>query len=109
MANISVYTDGSCRCNTGKGGWGAVVIQEDQIQQLSGSESHTTNNRMELLAAIKALDYISSKFDAKSDILVHTDSQYLCRGMNEWVKGWKKRGWLMANGQPMKNSDLWQQ
>jgi len=110
MKQYEIYTDGSCRMNTGKGGWGVVIVDDDQtIIELSGSETHTTNNRMELLAAIKALTHLISLPTKDTPVILYTDSQYLNRGMNEWVKGWKKRGWKMINGQPMKNSDLWQQ
>jgi len=110
MSKLTVYTDGSCRCDTGKGGWGAVIILEDgTIHKLSGSEPRTTNNRMELLAAIKALEFIAEKFDTKNNITFYTDSTYLSRGMTEWTKGWKKRQWKMKNGKAMKNQDLWLQ
>jgi ribonuclease HI len=104
MSKITIYTDGSCRCETGKGGWGAVILFDDKEFHLQGSEEHTTNNRMELLAAIKGLEAIVPE----SIISVFSDSTYLVRGMTEWVKGWKKREWKLANGQPMKNADLWQ-
>lgn len=108
MAKFEIYTDGSCRSNTGKGGWGVVVIAEnEQIQKLSGSEPHTTNNRMELLAAIEALKFIQKTYGDKQELTFYTDSTYLSRGMTEWVKGWKKRDWKMCNGQSMKNADLW--
>ncbi len=109
MSKIEIYTDGSCRSNTGKGGWGAVIIREDgSVQKYSGSEEHTTNNRMELLAAIMALGIIGL-LSGVYDITVYTDSTYLSRGMTEWTKGWKKRQWKLCNGQSMKNADLWQQ
>jgi ribonuclease HI len=108
MSKLEIYTDGSCRSNTGKGGWGVVIIQDDTvIQKLSGSQERTTNNRMELLAAIEALKWICSE-GRKDDLVFFTDSTYLSRGMTEWTKGWKKRQWKMANGQAMKNADLWQ-
>jgi ribonuclease HI len=109
MSKIAIYTDGSCRCNTGKGGWGVVIISENSdIIKLSGSEPRTTNNRMELLAAIKALEHIQA-LGTEYEMTFYTDSTYLSRGMTEWTKGWKKRQWKMCNGQAMKNADLWKQ
>ena len=109
MRKIEIYTDGSCRSNTSKGGWGVVVISEDgTINTLSGCEFHTTNNRMELVAAIEALKYIQNTIGLEAELVFYTDSTYLSRGMTEWTKGWKKRQWKMCNGQAMKNADLWQ-
>lgn len=105
---LQIYTDGSCRSNTGKGGWAAIILKEGTIiQSISGSQERTTNNRMELLAAIEALKWIHAQ-SINEEITFFTDSTYLSRGMTEWTRGWKKRQWKMVNGQAMKNADLWQ-
>ena len=101
-----IYTDGACSGNPGPGGWGAVIIDEKNNQiELSGSEKSTTNNRMELLAPIKALKKI--KTEAKTTIF--TDSTYLKNGITEWIKKWEINGWKSANKKPIKNKDLWQE
>ena len=101
-----IYTDGACCGNPGPGGWGAVIIDEKNNQiELSGSEKSTTNNRMELLAPIKALKKI--KTEAKTTIF--TDSTYLKNGITEWIKKWEINGWKSANKKPIKNKDLWQE
>ena len=100
-----VYTDGACRGNPGPGGWGALLISGEHRKELSGSEDHTTNNRMELLAAIRALEALKNPGTIAR---VYTDSQYVIKGMSEWVASWKKRGWKTADKKPVKNQDLWE-
>jgi len=106
MNKIIIYTDGGCRGNPGIGGWGVWLRYGDHDKKLKGSEKDTTNNRMELTAAIKALEAIKS---SSIDIDLYTDSKYVMSGINEWIKGWKVRGWKTANRKPVKNVDLWQQ
>ncbi|GAA5442258.1 ribonuclease HI [Microbulbifer sp. NBRC 101763] len=105
MKQITIYTDGACRGNPGPGGWGALLVYGDLEKELCGGESHTTNNRMELMAAIQALEAL------KQPCLVdlHTDSQYLRQGITGWINNWKKNGWKTANKKPVKNADLWRQ
>lgn len=105
MKHVQIYTDGACRGNPGPGGWGALLRYGSHEKVLSGSEPMTTNNRMELTAAIKALAALREH----CKIELHTDSQYLQKGITEWLKGWKKRNWKKADNQPVKNADLWRQ
>ena len=105
MNKIIIYTDGGCRGNPGIGGWGVWLRYGDHDKKLKGGEKDTTNNRMELTAAIKALEAIKS---STIDIDLYTDSKYVMSGINEWIKGWKLRGWKTANKKPVKNVDLWQ-
>ena len=101
---FKIYTDGACSGNPGPGGWGAVIIDKDNNQEnISGSEKNTTNNRMELLAAIKAL----KKIKVNSDVVIYTDSIYVKKGITEWIAKWEKNGWKNANKKPVKNKDLW--
>ena len=104
MLVVELFTDGACRGNPGPGGWGVVLRYENKEKELSGSEKHTTNNRMELMAAIKGLEAL------KHPCHVHltTDSQYVKKGMTEWIHQWKKRHWRNSAGQPVKNQELWQ-
>jgi len=101
---VDVFTDGACRGNPGPGGWGAVLRYKDNEKELYGAEAHTTNNRMELLAAIEAL----SSLKEPCTVNLTTDSQYVKNGINEWINNWKKRGWKTADKKPVKNIDLWQ-
>lgn len=101
---VIIYTDGACDPNPGPGGWAAVLMYKDHMKELSGCESRTTNNRMELIAAIAALNSLKRP----CPVTVHTDSQYLQRGITEWMPGWKRRGWLRGRGK-VKNVDLWQE
>ena len=104
MSNrVTAYTDGACSGNPGPGGWGAILIFGEHRKELCGGESPTTNNRMELLAAIMALEALSRS----CDVDVHTDSQYLRNGVTQWIHGWKRNGWKTASKQPVKNEDLW--
>ena len=100
---IIIYTDGACSGNPGRGGWGAVLISNNNEEYLSGNCIMTTNNKMELTAAIQALQSIK----AKSDIEIHTDSQYVKNGINLWINNWKKNGWKNAAKKPVANKDLW--
>lgn len=100
---IEIYTDGACKGNPGPGGWGALLISGRHRKEIFGGELGTTNNRMELTAAIKALEALKTS----SCVNLHTDSQYLRKGMLEWIDNWRKRGWLTASRKPVKNVDLW--
>ena len=104
MGEVVIYTDGACRGNPGPGGWGAILYYGEKEKELFGSESETTNNRMELTAAIQALDALSRPCSVK----LYTDSQYVRQGILEWMANWKKRGWKTAARKPVKNQDLWQ-
>ncbi len=104
---ITIYTDGSSRGNPGPGGWGAIIMDEVRVVELGGREDHTTNNRMELMGAIKALEYAGTLGD--SPIELHTDSEYVMKGITEWVRGWQMRGWRTAAKKPVLNQDLWQE
>ena len=106
MSHIDIYADGACRGNPGPGGWGALLISGDHKKELSGSEALTTNNRMELLAAIRGLEALKKP---GTSARVFTDSQYVIKGIKEWVASWKKRGWKTADKKPVKNQDLWEQ
>ena len=99
-----IYTDGACSGNPGPGGWGAVIFDQDNKQKnISGSEKNTTNNRMELLAAIMSL----KKIKINSEVVIFTDSIYVKNGITEWMKNWKKNGWKNSSKKPVKNKDLW--
>jgi len=100
---IEIFTDGACKGNPGVGGWGALLRSKGKEREMHGGEEHTTNNRMELMGAIAALEVLSRPCDIK----LHTDSKYVQQGISEWVHGWKKRGWKTASKQPVKNEDLW--
>jgi len=101
---VQIYADGACKGNPGPGGWGAIVRARGQERELFGGEPSTTNNRMELTAVIRALESLP----AGSDASVYTDSQYVQKGISEWLPDWKRRGWLTADKKPVKNVDLWQ-
>ena len=100
---IKIYTDGSCIGNPGKGGWAAIIIINDKKTQMTGSQKNTTNNQMELIAPIKALN----KVPRGSKIQIFTDSKYVKSGITEWIHNWKKNGWKTANKQSVKNKELW--
>ncbi len=105
MANIvEIWTDGACSGNPGPGGWGAVLKWGDHEKELHGGEAETTNNRMELMAAIEAL----SALRRPSRVRLHTDSTYVKDGLTRWIHGWKRNGWKTASKAPVKNRDLWQ-
>lgn len=101
---VTIYTDGACSGNPGPGGWGAVLIYGEHEKELCGGEADTTNNRMELMAAIEALNSLKER----CSVALYTDSQYVKGGITEWISGWKKRGWKTAAKKPVKNQDLWQ-
>jgi ribonuclease HI len=101
---VEIYTDGACRGNPGPGGWAAVLRYRNKERLLYGAEAHTTNNRMELMAAICAL----AALKRPSRVRVTTDSQYLRRGITEWIQRWQRGGWRTADHKPVKNADLWQ-
>ena len=101
---VEIYTDGACKGNPGPGGWGAVLFYKGAERELWGGETETTNNRMELMAAIMAL----AALKRHCDVRIVTDSQYVMQGITEWMVNWKKRGWKTAAKQPVKNADLWQ-
>lgn len=103
MNIVDIYTDGACKGNPGPGGWGAVMRYGDAEKQLWGGEQDTTNNRMELMAAIMALETLNRS----CDVILTTDSQYVRQGITEWLAGWKRRGWMSSQKKPVKNSDLW--
>ncbi|GAA4411755.1 ribonuclease HI [Quisquiliibacterium transsilvanicum] len=102
---VEIYTDGACKGNPGPGGWGALLRVRGEEKELFGGERQTTNNRMELTAVIRALEALAGP----SRVAVHTDSQYVQKGISEWIKGWKARGWLTSDRKPVKNADLWRE
>lgn len=104
MDKVEIFTDGACKGNPGPGGWGALMVAGGHEKEIFGGELGTTNNRMELLAVIEALKALSRP----CDVIVHTDSQYVQKGISEWIHGWKARGWKTASRAPVKNVDLWQ-
>lgn len=104
MQKVEIFTDGACKGNPGPGGWGALLIAGEHRKELFGGEPNTTNNRMELRAVIEALSVLKRP----CEIIVHTDSQYVQKGISEWIHGWKARGWKTASKEPVKNVDLWQ-
>lgn len=104
MKTVVVHTDGACRGNPGPGGWGALLSWNGSRRELSGGESPTTNNRMELLGAISALEALREPCSVE----LYTDSKYVMQGLTEWLPGWKRRGWKTADKKPVKNQDLWE-
>jgi ribonuclease HI len=102
---IEIYTDGACRGNPGPGGWAVLLRKGDHEREISGAEALTTNNRMELTAVIRALEALKHPVQAN----LYTDSEYVRRGVREWLPEWKSRGWLTAARKPVKNQDLWEQ
>ncbi|MFT6386787.1 MAG: ribonuclease HI [Cellvibrionaceae bacterium] len=105
MKKIEIFTDGACKGNPGPGGWGALLRYDANEKPLYGGENNTTNNRMELMAAIKSLESLKEPYE----VILTTDSQYVRKGITEWIVNWKKNGWKNAAKKPVKNSDLWQQ
>ena len=105
MKIIKIYTDGACRGNPGPGGWGALILKDNEEIKLNGGQNDTTNNQMELTAVIKALDFFSESME----IEIFTDSKYVMDGITEYIKKWKVNGWKTASKKPVKNSDLWKQ
>jgi len=104
MDKVEIFTDGACKGNPGPGGWGALLIAGEARKELFGGEAATTNNRMELRAVIEAL----SALTRPCQVVLYTDSQYVQKGISEWIHGWKARGWKTAARAPVKNADLWQ-
>lgn len=102
--HVIIYTDGACRGNPGPGGWATLLRYGDHVRELSGAEAATTNNRMELMAAIKGLEALNRP----TVVDLYTDSQYVQKGISEWLAGWIARGWRTASKTPVKNTDLWQ-
>jgi ribonuclease HI len=100
---VEIFTDGACKGNPGVGGWGALLRTKGKEREMYGGEAHTTNNRMELMGAIAALEVLSRP----CHIRLHTDSKYVQQGISEWVHAWKQRGWKTSSKQPVKNEDLW--
>lgn len=104
MDKVEIFTDGACKGNPGRGGWGALLVAGENKKEMFGGELNTTNNRMELKAVIEALSVLKRP----CEVIVHTDSQYVQKGISEWIHGWKARGWKTASKEPVKNIDLWQ-
>lgn len=104
MKHVDIYTDGACRGNPGPGGWGVLLRYQQHEKEMYGSQADTTNNRMELLAPIRALQSLKEP----CEIDLYTDSQYLQKGISQWIHQWKKNGWRKADKSPVKNADLWQ-
>jgi ribonuclease HI len=102
---VRIYTDGACKGNPGAGGWGALLEMNGTEKELCGGEAHTTNNRMELTAVIRAL----AALKRRCKVELHTDSKYVQQGISTWIHGWKKNGWRTADKKPVKNDDLWKQ
>ena len=105
MSNIEIFTDGACKGNPGDGGWGAIIRINDHEELIWGGEKETTNNRMEMIAAIKALEYLKES----SALTLTTDSGYVKDGITKWLQNWKKNDWKTAAKKPVKNKDLWQE
>lgn len=103
--SVVIYTDGACSGNPGPGGWGAILIYGDHRKEISGGEAETTNNRMELTAAISALEALTRP----SHVELHTDSSYVKNGITQWIRRWKANGWRTSDKKPVKNAELWQQ
>ena len=104
LTHVEIHTDGACKGNPGPGGWGVSLQYGGHVKELCGGEAPTTNNRMELMAAISALETLREA----CAVTLHTDSKYVLQGLTEWLPGWKKRGWKTADKKPVKNQDLWQ-
>ena len=104
MSVVRLYTDGACRGNPGPGGWGVVMIYGDHRRHLHGGDPETTNNQMELMAAIEGLRALTRA----CDVQLYTDSRYVMQGITEWIDNWKRRGWMTAGRKPVKNRELWQ-
>ncbi len=103
MSRVEIWTDGACSGNPGPGGWGAILKLGERVKEFSGGDPHTTNNRMEMTAAIAALETLTRA----CGVNLHTDSQYLRQGVTSWLHGWKRNGWRTADKKPVKNEDLW--
>ena len=106
--DIVVFTDGSSRGNPGPGGWGAIIVADGKVIELGGREEHTTNNRMELQAAISALSFLKSNVTGQMSIIIYCDSTYVVNGITKWVHRWQEKGWRTANKKSVLNRDLWE-
>lgn len=104
MKTVEIYTDGACRGNPGKGGWGALLRHGENERELYGYQAQTTNNQMELMAAIEGLESLKQP----CQVVLTTDSKYVMQGITEWIHGWKRKGWKSASGKAVKNKELWQ-
>lgn len=104
---IKIYTDGGCTGNPGPGGWGAVLLVNNEEIQLSGGLANTTNNQMELTAVIKALEYIGKEYSFNDELAIYTDSQYVKNGITSWINNWERNGWKTAAKKPVKNKEFW--
>ena len=104
MKTVAIFTDGACKGNPGPGGWGAILMSGEHRKELCGGERETTNNRMELMAAIEAL----AALKRPSNVVLHTDSTYVKDGITKWIHGWRRNGWRTAAKKPVKNAELWQ-
>ncbi|MGV7206581.1 ribonuclease HI [Oxalobacteraceae bacterium A2-2] len=104
MDKVEIFTDGACKGNPGTGGWGALLTSGEREKEIFGGAHNTTNNRMELQAVIEALNALKRP----CEVVLHTDSQYVQKGISEWIHGWKARGWKTSTREPVKNADLWQ-
>ena len=105
MPSVVIYTDGACKGNPGRGGWGVWMVSGEHEREMWGGELVATNNRMELTAVIQALTVLKRR----CNVIIYTDSEYVRKGITEWIGGWKRRGWKTADNKPVKNADLWQQ
>lgn len=108
MKEILIFTDGSARGNPGPGGWGAIVIADGKARELGGSDAHTTNNKMELMGAIGALEFVKKEYSDAKNIKIFSDSEYVVKGMTEWLPNWKKNNWRTAARKPVLNQEFWQ-
>jgi ribonuclease HI len=105
LTKVVIHTDGACKGNPGPGGWGALVERDGRVEELSGGELATTNNRMEMTAVIRALESLAPG----TEVALYTDSQYVKNGIETWIHGWKRNGWKTADRKPVKNADLWRE
>jgi ribonuclease HI len=105
LSTVHLFTDGACSGNPGPGGWGVLIRAGSHEKELSGGDAHTTNNRMELTASIRGLQALTRP----CKVVLHTDSQYVVKGITEWIQGWKRKGWKNSQGKPVENRDLWEE